>query len=266
MTAENNMRKRLFWFISCFLFLAVVPSQAQEEEEFFEEEFGEEFLDEEGFLDEEDSFLEGEEFGEEEFFEEGDQLDDEDLSGFDEDFGGFDEELDESFEEDFEGDTRVGYTIMVSGGMPTFRNSTLLPWLGSFNGRIGVDLPFYLSLGPIGFRVGGEVVFYGFAYDETGLEVQDKEVLPLEGQFGGVGFFGIVTIPSGPANLRFGAGLLGTSPAYMAVQSLGFAVSDIMDFRLGVRATAAYNVPDGLTTTGTHMSWVDAFMALGLTF
>ena len=259
MTGENDMRKSILWIISCFLFLAVVPSQAQEEEEFFEEEFGEEFLDEEGFLDEEDSFLEGEEFGEDELFEEGDQLGDED-------FGAFDEEVGESFEEDFEGDTRVGYTIMVSGGMPTFRNSTLLPWLGSFNGRIGVDLPFYLSLGPIGFRVGAEVGFFGFSYDETGLNVQDKKVLPLEGQFGGFGFFGIVTIPSGPANLRVGMGMLGTSPAYMAVQSIGVAVADIVDLRLGVRATAAYNVPDGLTTAGTHMSWVDAFIALGTTF
>jgi hypothetical protein len=60
--------------------------------------------------------------------------------------------------------------------------------------------------------------------------------------------------------------MLGTSPAYMAVQSLGVAVGDIMDLRLGVRAIAAYNVPDGLTTTGSHMSWVDAFVALGMTF
>ena len=83
------MRKSILWFTSCFLFFAVVPCQAQEEEEFFEEEFGEEFLDEEGFMDEEDSFLEGDEFGEDELFEEEDQLGDED-------FGGFDEELDES--------------------------------------------------------------------------------------------------------------------------------------------------------------------------
>ena len=52
----------------------------------------------------------------------------------------------------------------------------------------------------------------------------------------------------------------------MAVQSVGMALGEMLDLRLGVRATSAYNVPDGLTTTGTHMSWVDAFMALGMTF
>ena len=58
----------LFLVITLFL---VVPGLAQEEEEFFEEEFDEEFMgdeefldDDEGFLDEEDTFLEGDEFGE----------------------------------------------------------------------------------------------------------------------------------------------------------------------------------------------------------
>ena len=88
----------------------------------------------------------------------------------------------------------------------------------------------------------------------------------MKGKFGGIGFFGVVTIPSGPANLRLGVGMLGTSPAYMAVQCIGMALGDMLDLRLGVRSTAAYNVPDGLTTAGTHMSWVDAFMALGMTF
>ena len=94
MTGTRDMRKSILWFISLFLFLAVVPCQAQEEEEFFEEEFDEEFLDEEGFMDEEDAFLEGEEFGEDEFFEEEDELGDED-------FGDLDEEVGEFLEEDF---------------------------------------------------------------------------------------------------------------------------------------------------------------------
>ncbi|MEE2876687.1 MAG: hypothetical protein VX822_02780 [Candidatus Neomarinimicrobiota bacterium] len=257
------MNRRIIYFVFLYAAVAVTPSLAQEDTDPFEEEFGDEFLDEEGFLEEEDFPLEGEEFGDEEF------LDDEgfDEEGFDDEgLAGFDDMDAAPLEDDFEGDTRLGYTFTVSGGMPTFRNSTLLPWLGTPNGRVGVDLPFYLSMGPIGFRVGAEVGTYDFNYDETGLVVDDKAVLPLEGKLGGIGFFGVITIPSGPANLRVGVGMVGTSPAYMAVQSIGMALGDLLDLRLGVRATAAYNVPDGLTTTGTHMSWVDAFMALGMTF
>tara|TARA_Y100000590_G_scaffold32492_2_gene35761 strand:- start:1909 stop:2682 length:774 start_codon:yes stop_codon:yes gene_type:complete len=256
---NNLVNRRFITITALWVAFAFVPSFAQEEEpDPFEEEFGDEFLDEEGFLEEEDFPLEGDEFGDEEFL---------DVEGFDEEgLAGFDDFEASPLDDDFEGDTRRGYTITVSGGMPTFRNSMLLPWLGVPNGRVGVDLPFYLSLGPIGFRVGAEVGTYDFTYDETGLIIESKDVLPLNGKFGGIGFFGVVTIPSGPANLRLGMGMLGTSPAYMAVQSIGVALGDMMDLRLGVRATAAYNVPDGLTTTGTHMSWVDAFMALGLTF
>ncbi len=256
---NNLVNRRFITITALWVAFAFVPSFAQEEEpDPFEEEFGDEFLDEEGFLEEEDFPLEGDEFGDEEFL---------DVEGFDEEgLTGFDDFEASPLDDDFEGDTRRGYTITVSGGMPTFRNSMLLPWLGVPNGRVGVDLPFYLSLGPIGFRVGAEVGTYDFTYDETGLIIESKDVLPLNGKFGGIGFFGVVTIPSGPANLRLGMGMLGTSPAYMAVQSIGVALGDMMDLRLGVRATAAYNVPDGLTTTGTHMSWVDAFMALGLTF
>ncbi len=261
----KEFANRRFIYIAALWFsIAFVPSFAQEEEpDPFEEEFGDEFLDDEGFLEEEDFPLEGDEFGDEEGFDE-EGFDEEGFDG--EGLAGFDDLEAAPLQDDFEGDTRQGYTITISGGMPTFRNSMLLPWLGAPNGRVGVDLPFYLSFGPIGFRVGAEVGTYDFKYDETGLIIDTKDVLPLKGKFGGIGFFGVVTIPSGPANLRLGLGMLGTSPAYMAVQSIGMALGDMLDLRLGVRATAAYNAPDGLTTTGTHMSWVDAFMAMGITF
>jgi hypothetical protein len=263
---------KIVFYSFFFMTLSLTLSFGQDDLDSFEDEFGDEFLDDEfldddeGFLDEEELPLEGDDFGDD--FGDDEFLDEE---GFDEDFddggmSGFDDDEELNLASNYEGDTRQGYTVMISGGMPTFRNSTLLPWLGTANGRIGVDLPFYLSLGPIGFRVGAEVGTYDFTFDESGLNVTDKKLLPLGGKFGGIGFFGVITIPSGPANLKVGMGMLGTSPAYMAVQSIGIALGDVMDLRLGVRATAAYNVPDGLSTSGTHMSWVDAFMALGATF
>tara|TARA_Y100001956_G_scaffold26773_2_gene26598 strand:- start:3361 stop:4143 length:783 start_codon:yes stop_codon:yes gene_type:complete len=258
---------KVIFYIFFLMILSLAPSFSQDDLDSFEDEFGDEFLDEdEDFLDEEDFPLESDDFDDE--FGEDEFLDEEE---FDEDFDdgemlGFDDGEETMLATNYEGDTRQGYTVMLYGGMPTFRNSTLLPWLGIPNGRIGIDLPFYLSFGPIGFRVGGEVGTYDFEFDDTGLNVTDKKLLPLGGKFGGIGLFGVVTVSSGPANLKVGMGMVGTSPAYMAVQSLGIALGDLMDLRLGVRATAAYNIPDGLSTSGTHMSWVDAFMALGATF
>lgn len=243
--------------------LGMAPLTAQEEEEFFEEEFGEEFFEEgDEFLDEEDEFLEGDEFGEDEFFDEEGDLE----------FGG--EEEVGTVEEFDEGDTRSGYTIQVTGALPgmpgktsagtsvfypTYKNSSLAKWISPTPFfRVSIDFPFYFELGPIGFRAGLDV---GMAAFET-----DPDVLPIGGKFGGLSAFAVATVPIGVTNLRFGAGMVGSSPAYMASQSYGFALGPAFDLRIGLRATTAYSPPDEIKRDGTHASWVDGFVSVGFTF
>ena len=61
-------------------------------------------------------------------------------------------------------------------------------------------------------------------------------------------------------------GIVGSSPAYMASQSFGFTLGPSLDLRLGIRATTAYGPPEEIKREGTHASWVDAFVAFGMTF
>ena len=230
-----------------------------------DDDFGLDFEDEEFSLDGEEMF--DDEFSDDEFSD--------DEFGNDE-FGDDEFSIDDSFassetltlEQNSEGDTRTGYSVLVSGGIPVFRNSTLLDWNGSPSGRISIDLPNYFTIGPIGFRIGAEFVNYGFSYDETGLNINDqnRDQLPLKGKLNGIGFFGVSTFTSGPGNLRVGIGMLNTSPAYTFAQSIGFALGRVLDIRLGIRGTVAYNVPNEIPTDGTHISWVDSFMAMGITF
>ena len=257
----------LFLVITLFL---VVPGLAQEEEEFFEEEFDEEFMDDEefldddeGFLDEEDTFLEGDEFGEEDFFEDEGDLE----------FGGELEE--EPEEEDFgEEDNRSGIPVQIIGALPglpgntsggtnvfypTYKNSALTKWVSPTPFfRISVDFPNYLELGSIGFRTGVDI---GIASFES-----DPDVLPVDGKFGGITAFGVATTTFGVTNLKLGVGIVGSSPAYMASQSFGFTLGPSLDLRLGIRATTAYGPPEEIKREGTHASWVDAFVAFGMTF
>ena len=256
----------LFLVITLFL---VVPGLAQEEEEFFEEEFDEEFMDDEEFLDddefldEEDTFLEGDEFGEDDLFE-----DESDLE-----FGG---ELEEELEEeDFgEEDNRLGITVQIVGALPglpgntsggtgvfypTYKNSALTKWVSPIPFfRISVDFPNYLELGSIGFRTGVDI---GMASFES-----DPDVLPVDGKFGGITAFGVATTTFGVTNLKLGVGIVGSSPAYMASQSFGFTLGPSLDLRLGIRATTAYGPPEEIKREGTHASWVDAFVAFGISF
>ena len=256
----------LFLVITLFL---VVPGLAQEEEEFFEEEFDEEFMDDEEFLDddefldEEDTFLEGDEFGEDDFFEDEGDLE----------FGGELEE--EPEEEDFgEEDSRLGITVQIVGALPglpgntsggtgvfypTYKNSALTKWVSPTPFfRISVDFPNYLELGSIGFRTGVDIGMTSFE--------SDPDVLPVDGKFGGITAFGVATTTFGVTNLKLGVGIVGSSPAYMASQSFGFALGPSLDLRLGIRATTAYGPPEEIKREGTHASWVDAFVAFGMTF
>ena len=256
----------LFLVITLFL---VVPGLAQEEEEFFEEEFDEEFmedeefLDDDEFLDEEDTFLEGDEFGEDDFFEDEGDLE----------FGGELEE--EPEEEDFgEEDSRLGITVQIVGALPglpgntsggtsvfypTYKNSSLSKWVSPIPFfRISVDFPNYLELGSIGFRTGVDIGMTSFE--------SDPDVLPVDGKFGGITAFAVATTTFGVTNLKLGVGIVGSSPAYMASQSFGFSLGPALDLRLGIRATTAYGPPEEIKREGTHASWVDAFVAFGISF
>jgi|TARA_Y100000310_G_scaffold107884_1_gene106374 hypothetical protein len=264
----SNISRITILFLVITLFL-MVPGLAQEEEEFFEEEFDEEFMDDEEFfddeefLDEEDTFLEGDEFGEDDFFEDEGDIE----------FGGELEE--ESEEEDFgEEDNSSGITVQIVGALPglpgntsggtsvfypTYKNSSLAKWISPTPFfRISIDFPNYLELGSVGFRTGVDI---GMASFES-----DPDVLPIDGKFGGITAFGVVTTTFGVTNLKLGVGIVGSSPAYMASQSFGFALGPSLDLRLGVRATTAYGPPEEIKREGTHASWVDAFVAFGITF
>jgi hypothetical protein len=52
----------------------------------------------------------------------------------------------------------------------------------------------------------------------------------------------------------------------MASQSFGFSLGSSLDLRLGIRATTAYGPPEEIKREGTHASWVDAFVAFGISF
>ena len=246
------------WMLIFSIILAVpVFAQDEESEEFFfdeEEGFGDEefFGEEDEFFDDEEEFGEEEEFFEEDegFFDEGEEefgAEEE----FGEEFGGFEEEEEPVSEEPA---YKRGITIQLSGGMPSFRNVTLNSWDGVPNVRIGVDLPFFLRIGPVGFRVGAEVATFGF-----------QNTLPVGGKYEGFGAFGVATIPAGPSNLQLGMGFLGSSPAYMGSLSTGLSIANLIDMRLGVRSTVAYSIPADLKRGGTHVSWVDLFLSLGMT-
>lgn len=226
------------------------------------------------FWGEEDTlFQEDTLFGEEDFFGEGDQLFEGEEGVFDEGF--FDEGLEggealpeetdyflgeEAAKEEQTGVAlaqeaiRRGFTVQVSAASPGYVNHTLQSWNSFLDFRVAVDLPFLMQVGPVKFRLGAEVTTFRF-----------ENYLPVGGEFGGVGFLGMVTFPAGPSSVQLGAGMMGSVPAFVVAQSFGLSVANLIDVRVGVRSTTTFSVPDQLKDSGSRAAWMDGYMALGYT-
>ncbi len=227
----------------------VHPLYAQEEEE------------EEGIIwgEEEEGF-------DEDFFGEDDEFFDEGEESFDDEFGledEFGDEMDEFLEEDElleeefveeefdEEPVDFGYNVRLSAASPSFVNNTLMTWNSFLDVRLGADLPFTFSLGPIRMRLGAEVVTYKF-----------ENYLPEGGTFNGVGIYGMVTFPAGPSDMHVGVGVLGSSPAVVLGQSFGIPYTDNIILKLGTRVTMAANPPEQIKEIGPAASWLEGFFTV----
>lgn len=207
-----------------------------EEDEFFEE--GDEFFEEDEFLGEEDEFFE------EEFTEPDEYL-----------LGEEEEQQPARTRVEFaEEARREGFTVQVSAASPGYVNNTLQTWNSMIDVRVSIDFPFLMQVGPVKFRLGAEVTTFSF-----------ENSLPVGGEFGGVGVLGLVTFPAGPSSVQFGGGVMGSSPAFVVAQSFGLSVANVIDLRVGVRSTNAFNLPEDMNATGARASWLDGFVAVGYT-
>lgn len=259
MSMEHRSCYHFATLILVTFFIWVVPGTvyAQEEEEGIfwgeEEEEFDEFDEDEFLLEDEEFFEEDEEFFEEdeEFLEEEEDFLGEEEFLFEEEEGEEEEQTAVEFADEA---TREGFTIQVSAASPAYVNHTLMTWNSSIDVRASVDLPMLLQIGPLKFRLGAEVATFRF-----------KNYLPIGGEFGGVGFFGMVTFPAGPSNVQLGVGVIGSSPAFVAAQSFGLSVANLVDVRIGVRSTTTLSAPEELKASGGRAAWMDGFVAVGYT-
>lgn len=216
----------------------------EEEEEFGEFEEDEEFLGVDEEFPEDEGFLEDEEFLEEEGFGEPEEY----LLGEEEEAG------EQTGAELAEEAIREGFTVQVTVASPGYVNHTLQTWNSFLDFRASIDFPFLMQIGPVKFRLGAEVVSYRF-----------ENYLPIGGKFSGVGFLGMVTFPAGPSSVQIGAGVMGSSPAFVAAQSFGMSVANMFDVRIGVRSTNTLSLPKDINATGSRASWLDGYVAIGYT-
>ncbi len=148
----------------------------------------------------------------------------------------------------------LGYTIDLALGSPRFVNINLINWSSGIDMRGSVEFPVLMQVGNARFRFGGEIGTFNY-----------KEAVPPElDTYSGILAMGIMAFPAGPGKIKFGGGIVGSSPGFMFEASYGMRIAGIMDIRAGVRST---EVMDGTTSLGKKIGrtgWMDGQIVLGV--
>ena len=247
------MTQLVLWVCLSILILAPTsnlyaqdPDDVDDVEEFWGDD--EEYEDDEY---EDDEYLDDDEYEDDEYDDE--EYDDEEYE---------DEEYeDEEYEDDEIDDTELadeadnlGYTIDLAVGSPRFVNMNLQDWGSSVDLRASIEFPILMQLLGMRFRFGAEVGTFKFQHDMP----------PKTDTYNGVTAMGLISFPAGPGKIKFGAGIVGASPAFMMEASYGLRIGGTLDIRAGIRST---EVMEGKTTEELLLGrtgWMDGVLLLGI--
>jgi hypothetical protein len=132
----------------------------------------------------------------------------------------------------------------------------LQDWGSNVDLRASIEFPILMQILGMRFRFGVEVGTFKFEHDMP----------PIKDLYNGITAMGLISFPAGPGKIKFGAGIVGDSPAFMMEASYGFKLGGILDIRGGIRST---EVMEGKTTEGLLLrrtGWMDGVLVLGINF
>jgi len=243
----------------CLFLLILSPTSliyAQDAEDDVEEYFGEddEYEDEEY---EEDEYLDDDEYDDDEEYED-DEYDEDDEEEYE------DEEDDEEYEGELEDSAEnLGYTIDITLGSPRFTNRVLMDWTSSVDLRAGVEFPILMQLMGANFRFGAELGSFKFE-NAVPKQESDGSLLKLGETISGITAMGIISFPAGPGKIKFGAGIVGSSPGFSMEASYGLRISGLVELRAGIRSTETLNTKTSEGKELGRAGWMDGQIVLGV--
>ena len=111
------------------------------------------------------------------------------------------------------------------------------------------------------FRFGAEVGSFKF---ENAVPKQEGEtLLKLGDTFSGITAMGIISFPAGPGKIKFGAGIVGSSPGFSMEASYGIRIGEMVEIRGGIRSTETLNAKTADYEMG-RAGWMDGQIVLGV--
>ena len=80
----------------------------------------------------------------------------------------------------------------------------------------------------------------------------------------GITAMGIISFPAGPGKIKFGAGLVGSSPGFSMEASYGIRIGEMVEVRGGIRSTEALNAKTSASNELGRTGWMDGQIVLGV--
>ena len=136
-----------------------------------------------------------------------------------------------------------------------------MDWTSVVDLRASVEFPVLMQLMGANFRFGAEVGSFKF---ENAVPKQEGEtLLKLGDTFSGITAMGIISFPAGPGKIKFGAGIVGSSPGFSMEASYGIRIGAMVELRGGIRSTETLNAKTADYEMG-RAGWMDGQLVLGV--
>jgi len=147
---------------------------------------------------------------------------------------------------------KMGYTVTFTGSSPGYVSHALTTYNSKTDYRISVEFPLLMQIAGVRFRFGVEFGKFSFT-----------NYLPIGGQYAGNTVIGLLSFPAGPGQVKIGYGRIGGFNGFIAENSYGFAIGNVLGLRVGIRSTTGLNVENSQKAKLGTASWMDGFISLG---
>ncbi|NOZ75420.1 MAG: hypothetical protein GXO90_08615 [FCB group bacterium] len=147
---------------------------------------------------------------------------------------------------------KMGWSITFSGSSPGYVSHALNTYNSKTDYRVGVEFPMLMQMFGVRFRFGAEFGTFSFS-----------NYLPVGGKYAGNTIVGLLSFPAGPGQVKVGYGQIGGYSGFIAENSYGFSIGNVMGLRFGVRSTTSFGVKNSKSAHLGTTSWMDGFVTLG---
>ena len=155
-------------------------------------------------------------------------------------------------------------SVSVVTSIPTYRNIVYSLFKMIYWARNNPSGKIFLHYSGHGTQVSDNNWVFDRELRKWRKEEDDGSLLKLGEKISGITAMGIISFPAGPGKIKFGAGLVGSSPGFSMEASYGIRIGEMVEVRGGIRSTEALNAKTSASNELGRTGWMDGQIVLGV--